>query len=97
MKFIAKVEVPLDTPPPADDMPEPPEPNIEPGGWAVAAIPQSEPVATGPVQRSRAATPPPAPKTAESARYGESVVREILGASFIEEQPHIPRVIPRGE
>ena len=97
VKFIAKVEVPLDTPPPADDMPEPPEPNIEPGGWAVAAIPQSEPVATGPVQRSRAATPPPAPKTAESARYGESVVREILGASFIEEQPHIPRVIPRGE
>ena len=33
----------------------------------------------------------------ERQRYGESVVREILGASFIEEQPHVPRVIPRGE
>jgi DNA polymerase-3 subunit gamma/tau len=28
------------------------------------------------------------------ARYGEAVVREILGASFIEEQPHSPRVTP---
>jgi DNA polymerase-3 subunit gamma/tau len=27
---------------------------------------------------------------AASARYGESVVRELLGASFIEEQPHTP-------
>ncbi|WP_236720292.1 hypothetical protein, partial [Rathayibacter sp. VKM Ac-2630] len=24
-------------------------------------------------------------------RYGEAVVREILGAQFIEEQPHVPR------
>ncbi|PPI34278.1 hypothetical protein C5D34_10090, partial [Rathayibacter sp. AY1B1] len=24
-------------------------------------------------------------------RYGEAVVREILGAQFIEEQPHTPR------
>ena len=30
-------------------------------------------------------------------RYGEAVVREILNASFIEEQPHVPRVIPRGD
>ena len=30
-------------------------------------------------------------------RYGESVVREILGASFIEEQPYQPRVMPRGD
>jgi DNA polymerase-3 subunit gamma/tau len=28
-------------------------------------------------------------------RYGESVVREILGASFIEEQAVVPRVAPR--
>ena len=28
-------------------------------------------------------------------RYGESVVREILGANFIEEQPVAPRVAPR--
>jgi DNA polymerase-3 subunit gamma/tau len=32
---------------------------------------------------------------AESQRYGESVVREILGASFIEEQAVVPRVTPR--
>jgi DNA polymerase-3 subunit gamma/tau len=30
----------------------------------------------------------------EKARYGESVVRELLGASFIEEQPVTPRVVP---
>jgi DNA polymerase-3 subunit gamma/tau len=34
------------------------------------------------------------PPTGEAARYGESVVREILGASFIEEQPVVPRVMP---
>ena len=28
------------------------------------------------------------------ARYGESVVRELLGASFIEEEPLKPRVVP---
>ena len=33
----------------------------------------------------------------DSARYGESVVRELLGASFIEEQPVTPRVVPRPE
>ncbi|RLQ82835.1 DNA polymerase III subunit gamma and tau [Mycetocola zhadangensis] len=33
-------------------------------------------------------TTPAHPKA--STRYGESVVREILGASFIEEQPHTP-------
>jgi DNA polymerase-3 subunit gamma/tau len=27
---------------------------------------------------------------AANTRYGESVVRELLGASFIEEQPHTP-------
>lgn len=31
----------------------------------------------------------------EKDRYGESVVREILGASFIEEQKVAPRVAPR--
>ena len=33
--------------------------------------------------------------TIDKARYGESVVREILGASFIEEQAVAPRVTPR--
>lgn len=39
----------------------------------------------------------PAPTAVDNARYGESVVRELLGASFIEEQPVAPRVVPRPE
>jgi DNA polymerase-3 subunit gamma/tau len=62
-------------------------------GWAVTAIP--EPVA--PPERKPAKAPPakaaPA-KPDEKARYGESVVRELLGASFIEEQDVAPRVVP---
>jgi len=62
------------------------------------------PPASAPQQRSvRAATAPtaerlaPAPDPARTthpagvSRYGESVVRELLGATFIEEQPHTPR------
>ncbi|MCS5724261.1 DNA polymerase III subunit gamma and tau, partial [Herbiconiux sp. CPCC 203406] len=33
------------------------------------------------------AAPAPAPTVGGRARYGEAVVREILGANFIEEQP----------
>ena len=44
-----------------------------------------------------AGRPAPQRDPNEKQRYGESVVREVLGASFIEEQPHTPRVIPRGE
>jgi DNA polymerase-3 subunit gamma/tau len=39
-------------------------------------------------------TPPPKLGPGEKQRYGESVVREILSASFIEEEPVAPRVIP---
>jgi DNA polymerase-3 subunit gamma/tau len=39
----------------------------------------------------------PAPVTSGNQRYGEAVVREILGASFIEEQIVAPRVQPREE
>ena len=50
-----------------------------------------------PVSTERATPKRPAPvATADGKqRYGESVVREILGASFIEEQPVSPRVAPR--
>jgi len=81
---------------PADDeAPDPVEPEVEPGGWAVATIPASEP--EGPAPRAQRMAPVKAspPATAESARYGESVVREILGASFIEEQAVAPRVVPK--
>ena len=36
-------------------------------------------------------------ETGGSQRYGESVVREILGASFLEEQSVEPRVRPRDQ
>ncbi|MBC7403226.1 MAG: hypothetical protein H7279_08665, partial [Microbacteriaceae bacterium] len=62
-----------------------------------------EPVAKKtPVKVERPVEQPAAPKrpapvaTADGKqRYGESVVREILGASFIEEQAVAPRVAPR--
>jgi DNA polymerase-3 subunit gamma/tau len=52
----------------------------------------SEPAGVGP----RSTREPTAPKAVDK-RYGESVVRELLGASFIEEQPVAPRVVPRPE
>ena len=57
--------------------------------------------ASQPSSASAPASAPPAAKKAAPAiaggnqRYGESVVREILGASFIEEQAVTPRVAPR--
>jgi DNA polymerase-3 subunit gamma/tau len=47
-----------------------------------------------PVRPFGKGTPPPVLAPGEKQRYGESVVREILGASFIEEEPVAPRVIP---
>jgi DNA polymerase-3 subunit gamma/tau len=122
-------EPPLDEVPPPDDFPP-----TDSQGWAVTAIPYTEPAApdaasetrTKPALNTPSATPPaassaappqaeveatvsePAPAKTESprasaaaatdsARYGESVVRELLGASFIEEQPVAPRVVPRPE
>ena len=41
--------------------------------------------------------PPSKPVASEKQRYGESVVREILGANFIEEHPIQPRVTPTRE
>jgi DNA polymerase-3 subunit gamma/tau len=58
-------------------------------GWAVAAIPESEPA-----QAPRKRAEPVAKAEPTDKRYGESVVREMLGASFIEEQPLKPRVVP---
>jgi len=53
------------------------------------ATQQAQPPASAP------AGPGARPATMDKARYGESVVREILGASFIEEQAVAPRVTPR--
>ena len=87
-----------------EDIPEPTEPDIEPpvdeAGWAVAQIPGSdESVSSGSARpaggSTRKAEPEKAGSAPEPQRYGESVVREILGASFIEEQVVAPRVTPR--
>ncbi|RUR01446.1 DNA polymerase III subunit gamma and tau [Labedella endophytica] len=48
------------------------------------------PRATPPAPVHRAAPVAPEPSARQSARYGEAVVREILGARFIEEQPYTP-------
>jgi len=60
----------------------------------VAAKPDSSPVepTSSPVEPVETAAP--APKSSGRQRYGEAVVREILGANFIEEQPIAPRVTP---
>jgi len=130
------------TPPAADEGPEPEEPapaeDREPGGWAVAAIPESEPepeadpsmarsgAAAALAKQSEAPAAKPAPSTGATAsaapqaeaptptaapdarpsitaaaaqmdrsRYGESVVRELLNATFIEEEQVAPRVTPQ--
>jgi len=71
---------------PETTAPAPAEPAHEPH---TEDAPPSEP-AEAPASRTKAA--PPAP-----SKYGESVVRDVLGATFIEEQPFTPRVIPRDE
>ncbi|WP_309620556.1 DNA polymerase III subunit gamma and tau [Salinibacterium sp.] len=127
--FIARVDAAAaqqHPTPPSVAMEEPPADEFTPtegGGWAVTAIPDSEPMpepatVSGPrgEPRSRPARKAEAPAeapakapakartvTAQSepkappatnARYGEAVVRQLLGATFIEEQPVAPRVVP---
>ncbi|TBN55432.1 DNA polymerase III subunit gamma and tau [Glaciihabitans arcticus] len=99
VKFIARVEAQASAP--SDEQaPEPDAPATDSSGWAVASIPESEPVAgprqPRPVVRKTAADAS-LDKNGDKARYGESVVREILGASFIEEQTVAPRVVPQAE
>jgi DNA polymerase-3 subunit gamma/tau len=80
------------------------EPAVDEAGWVVADIPAStEAVSEADPGRTAASKPESkaAPRAAsvasasEPQRYGESVVREILGASFIEEHAVAPRVTPR--
>ncbi|ASD21063.1 DNA polymerase III subunit gamma/tau [Cryobacterium sp. LW097] len=83
-------EPPFDEePPPYDDLPPDPQqfaaPPEPPRGTRPAtqqAPGQQAPRQQAPGRRS--------PAFAEKQRYGEAVVREILGATFIEEQPHDP-------
>ena len=57
------------------------------------AASRQQPAAPRQQPAARAAAAPA--RSTEPQRYGESVVREILGASFIEEQTIAPRVTPR--
>ena len=96
VKYIARVEAPAApaaATPAASEAEAPPEDAPEPGGWAVASIPQSEPAPPTPEERAAARKVPVAAAPTDQ-RYGESVVRELLKASFIEEQPLAPRVVP---
>ncbi|WP_179499135.1 DNA polymerase III subunit gamma and tau [Leifsonia sp. AK011] len=78
----------LETSPPSNERPSDERPTDANATDTNASAP-SEP-AEAPASRTKAA--PPAP-----SKYGESVVRDVLGATFIEEQPFTPRVIPRDD
>ncbi|MCU1505428.1 MAG: polymerase subunit gamma/tau [Microbacteriaceae bacterium] len=76
--------------PTADKVPAAASPSIASDTAAVTTIPEQQ---LPPAQKQ---APRPQEKPAyDKQRYGESVVREILGASFIEEQSVAPRVTPR--
>jgi DNA polymerase-3 subunit gamma/tau len=80
-----------DAPPP--DVPPSEEPRAE------EAAPREEvpsPASAAPASTKSQSRPPAARggNAPGNGRYGEAVVREILGANFIEEQPHSPRVTP---
>ena len=95
VKFIAKADASAEPPAAAPTTSvTPPVSEKDAQGWAVAEIPGAEPPAPAPAAKASAASSEPA-KPADKARYGESVVRELLGASFIEEQDVAPRVVPR--
>nr|WP_199862315.1 DNA polymerase III subunit gamma and tau [Plantibacter sp. CFBP 8804] len=96
-----------DAPPPDDEPPYPDPfessaPAPSPAAGAPSAAPAGSPQAAPPAApvaeqrpqppvRMRQAPPVPTTHPAGDNRYGESVVRELLGATFIEEQPHEPR------
>ena len=91
---------------PVEEADREPEPEYEPD-YSSPIVGSSPPQGTQrPQQAERAQQPTASAPTAQTrpgarkatvdkARYGESVVREILGASFIEEQAVAPRVSPR--
>jgi DNA polymerase-3 subunit gamma/tau len=70
-----------------------PDPAARPGALRFEAAPDDDtaaaPASAGPASPSRASAPSgvTTPTAGGRARYGEAVVREILGANFIEEQP----------
>ena len=87
--------------PGAEAVPETPRASTTKPATVPAASPEkAQPGKTPPskAQRGEASTPTGrAAAPANDGRYGEAVVRELLQANFIEEQPHVARVVPRPE
>ncbi|KQO95438.1 DNA polymerase III subunit gamma and tau [Leifsonia sp. Leaf264] len=82
---------PRDDEPPFDDVPPPSDdeaPFEDPGYSAPQRAPQQSAPQRAQQQQQPARGQRPA---APGQRYGESVVREVLGATFLEEQPHTPK------
>jgi DNA polymerase III subunit gamma/tau len=95
-ELVEPAPTPKVEPPVAEERVEPVEtspakPAVDAAGWAVAEIPQDDEPTKKHVPKPKVE---PVAST-EPARYGESVVRELLGASFIEEQAIAPKVVPR--
>ena len=67
--------------------------NAEPARAQPAGA-QPEKAQPASAQPAKAQPPKAAAPDHDSARYGEAVVRELLGANFIEEQQVAPRVVP---
>jgi DNA polymerase-3 subunit gamma/tau len=92
----APVYEPEPTPdePPADEPPaDEPEPPVHEAAVEAPAPVERPSTSSGTEKSSRSAAIDPEAKQ----RYGEAVVREILGANFIEEQVVAPRVSPRDQ
>jgi DNA polymerase-3 subunit gamma/tau len=89
--------------PTVDAAPPPPEVDAGPAGRSQgSSVTPSAPTAPTPssgpgpsVAERRAATGDPRRGIPTGSRYGEAVVREILGAQFIEEETIAPRVAPQ--
>ncbi|MBN9213624.1 MAG: DNA polymerase III, subunit gamma and tau [Microbacterium sp. SCN 70-200] len=73
--------IPVSDIPPDDEDDVPPPPDDD------APLPPRAPVA---VERRASAAPPRAPRTNGIERVGEAVVRQVLGATFVREEPHNP-------
>jgi DNA polymerase-3 subunit gamma/tau len=92
--------IPVDEEPAADEEPpaDEPEPPFEPPAVEPEPVVEAAPPAPrAPSAKLSSAPNPTTPRRGQpqaSARYGEAVVRELLGASFIEEQNLAPRDLP---
>jgi DNA polymerase-3 subunit gamma/tau len=90
-------EPPFDDEPPYDpDYDSAPPPADRPSPKASAKTPAKAPAkpASSATAPRAASTPAQRAQSGGSQKYGEAVVRQVLGATFIEEQPHNPRVTP---